>query len=140
MSENYLRSYKEALFNLIARNVMSHPGLAEFDIAAHIVDNRFPDTTIEVTRSLIDQVDSQSDLFLHINASERGEIIRSTGIYVPSLNIYRDSLRKKLGRYSEPYFESSDRYRLAFVKTATLWFRECVNLNPDRAVGGKQKS
>ena len=130
ITEEYLKSYKDSLFDKIARSLLSCRALTEFDISAHITDNRFSRIAIEVPRELIDDMDTRSDLFLHISSSERGEIIRSTGIYVPSVNVYKEKLRKKLGKYSEPYFESNDKYRMVFVKTATLWFRECVMLRP----------
>jgi hypothetical protein len=128
VTEDYLKAYREKLFNKITKNLLSCSALSEFDISAHIVDNSFSEIAKEVTRNLIDDIDNKSDLFLRISSNERGEIIRSTGIYVPSLNIFRDNLRRKIGKYSEPYFESNDKCRLVFIKTATLWFKECVNL------------
>jgi C1A family cysteine protease len=130
ITEEYLKSYKDSLFDKIAIALLSCRVLKEFDISAHITDNQFSKIAIEVTRELIDGMDTRSDLFLNISSSERGEIIRSTGIYVPSVNVYKEKLRKKLGKYSEPYFESNDKHRMVFVKTATLWFRECVMLRP----------
>ena len=131
ITENYLKTYKEQLFDKIAENLITYPALSDFDISAHVVDNRFSEIAKEVTRNLIDDIDDKSDLFLCVSSSERGEIIRSTGIYAPSLNLYRENLRKKLGKYSEPYFESTDKYRIVFIKTATLWFKESVVLKSE---------
>ena len=128
IEEGYLKDYKEMLFNKIVKNLLTIKELQDFDISAHTVDNRFSDIAKPITRDLVDDVDNKSDLFLNISSNERGIIVPSTGIYASSLNLYKDNLRKKLGKYSEPYFESNDKYRLVFLKTATLWFKECVML------------
>lgn len=128
IEEEYLKNYKKRLFDGIAKNLINSQDLSDFDISAHIVDNKFSNIAMQVTRDFVDDIENKSDLFLHISSNERGEIIRSTGIYAPSLKNYRDKMRKRLGKYSEPYFESNDMYRLVFVKTATLWFKECVML------------
>lgn len=127
IEKDYLRDYKTELCNRIAKTLITYKMLNDFDISAHSVDNRFSDIAKPVTRELAAEIDNKSGLFLHINSNERGEIIPSTGIFVPSVNQYKDSLRKKLGKYSEPYFEANDKCRLVFLKTATLWFRECIN-------------
>ncbi|MDR0969875.1 MAG: C1 family peptidase [Lentimicrobiaceae bacterium] len=128
IEEGYLKNYKETLFDKIAKHLMSINQLYDFDISAHIADNRFSEISKVVERNLVDEVESKSGLFLSISSSERGIIVPSTGIYAPSLNQFKDNLRKKLGKYSESYFEENDKFRLTFLKTATLWFRECVNL------------
>jgi len=127
----YLKGYKETLFNKIAENLLTINELQDFDISAHTVDNRFSEIAKPITRDLVDEMDNKSGLFLNISSNERGIIVPSTGIYAPSLNLYKDNLRKKLGKFSEPYFESKDKYRLVFLKTATLWFKECVMLKPE---------
>ena len=131
IEEGYLKGYKDALFEKIAKNLLEVKELQEFDISAHAVDNRFSEIAVPITRDLANDVDNKSGLFLNISSNERGIIVPSTGIYAPSLNLYKDSLRKKLGKHSDPYFEASDKYRLVFLKTAALWFRECVNLKPE---------
>ncbi|MDR0939291.1 MAG: hypothetical protein LBN29_08070 [Mediterranea sp.] len=128
MQEEALKAYKRQLFEKIATALMAYPALAEFDISAHAADNSFANIANEVTRDTASRLDAMSGLFMHVSSKERGEIICSTSIFAPSLNLYRDRLRKKLGRYSEPYFESENKYRLTYVKTATLWFDECVAL------------
>jgi C1A family cysteine protease len=132
IEEGYLKRYKETLFDHIARNLLAVKELHDFDISTHAVNNRFSGIARPITRNLIDDVDNKSGLFLNISSNERGIIVPSTGIYAPSLNLFKDDLRKKLGKYSEPYFESNDKYRLVFLKTATLWFRECVNLKSEK--------
>jgi len=130
---DYLKSYKNRLFDKVARNLLTDRVLSDFNISAHVVDDRFSEIAVPVTRDLVVDIDNKSDLFLHIRSDKRGEILRSTGIYAPSLDYYKDNLRKKLGKYSEPYFESNDKYGLQFVKTATLWFEECVMLRPQKS-------
>jgi len=134
IEKDYLKEFKERLFDKIAKHLFSVLTLLNFDISAHIVDDRFSEIAKSITRDLVYKMDDKSDLFLNISSSERGEIIRSTGIYASSLNLYRDNMRKKLGKYSEPYFETNDKYRLVFVKTATLWFKECVMLKPKKEI------
>ncbi|MDR1582803.1 MAG: C1 family peptidase [Prevotellaceae bacterium] len=132
IEEEYLKNYKETFFNKIIKKLLLIKELKDFDISAHTVDNLFSAIAKPLNRDLVEDVDNKSGLFLHISSNERGIIVPSTGIYTPSLNLYKDSLRKKLGKYSEPYFESNDKYRLVFLKTATLWFRECVHLKSEQ--------
>lgn len=108
-------------------SLLSRKEIREFDISNHIANNTFADIAMEVNRKLVTALDEQSGIFLNVNSQQRGVIVPSTAVFAPSLGKYRDSIRKKLGKYSEPYYESAGKYCLTFLKTATVWFQECVN-------------
>ncbi len=122
-----LAGYKETLVERIINKLIERREISTFDISGHVSANLYRDIAEEVDRKMATSLDDQSGIFLNVNSSERGIIVPSTSIFAPSLALFRDSLRKKLGKYSEPYFESADRYRMTYLKTATVWFRECVN-------------
>ncbi len=127
ITEESLKVYKDSLVEKVVTKLLARKELSDFNIASHIVDNTANDIAQEIDRKLVVTLDEKSGIFLNVSSSERGIIVPSTAIYTPSMNQYRDTLRKKLGKFSEPYFESEDKYRLTFLKTATVWFRECVN-------------
>lgn len=123
-----LSKYKETLIRQVIDKLLARKEVREFDISDHIANNAFADIAQEVNRKLVTALDEQSGIFLNVNSQQRGVIVPSTAVFAPSLGKYRDSIRKKLGKYSEPYYESADKYCLTFLKTATVWFQECVNL------------
>ena len=122
-----LSKYKETLMRQVIDSLLSRKEIREFDISNHIANNTFADIAMEVNRKLVTALDEQSGIFLNVNSQQRGVIVPSTAVFAPSLGKYRDSIRKKLGKYSEPYYESAGKYCLTFLKTATVWFQECVN-------------
>ena len=119
--------YKNTLSQKVTAQLLARKEIKEFDISNHIANNSFSDIALEINRELITTIDKQSGIFLNINSTERSMIVPSTAIFAPSLGLYHDAMRKKLGKYSEPYFESTDKFRLTFLKTATIKFQECVN-------------
>lgn len=124
-----LSEYKDALVQKIIDALLARREIKEFNISSHIVNNAFSGIASEISRELIANLDKQSGIFLNVNSKERGVIVPSTAIFAPSLGSYRDEMRKKLGKYSEPYFESADRYSLTFLKISILMFSECVSFN-----------
>lgn len=125
-SESFSK-YKENLLRQVIDNLMARKEIREFDISNHIANNAFADIAMEVNRKLVAALDEQSGIFMNVKSQQRGVIVPSTAVFAPSLGKYRDTIRKKLGKYSEPYYESADKYCLTFLKTATAWFQECVN-------------
>ena len=123
-----ISKYKESLNQKVIDKLLTRKEIRDFDISNHIANNAYPDIAVGVNRELVATLDKQSGIFLSVNSKERGMIVPSTAIFAPSLGLYHEALRRKLGKYSEPYFENFDKYRLVFLKTATVWFRECVNL------------
>ena len=124
-----ISEYKDSLVQKVIDALLARREIKEFNISSHIVSNAFSGIASEISRELIANLDKQSGIFLNVNSKERGVIVPSTAIFAPSLGFYRDEMRKKLGKYSEPYFESTDKYSLTFLKTSILMFGECVNFN-----------
>ena len=125
----YLKEYKEELNNKLRSILFNLPELANFNISAHIVENKFSNIAKQVDHEIVECFDNQSVLFLHVNSTER--VIRlSKNIFAPEINIYESKLRKGYNRLSTgvSFINSDDKYILILLKTATLSVNECVML------------
>ena len=109
--------------------------LCDFDISKHVVSNE-KDIVIgaPVTREMLRHVYNLSNLFLYLNALERGYIHVSTLIFAPSLNMYKTQLMPKVGSLGTPMlFESDRKFNMVFMQTAQVKYNECLEFQADEA-------
>ncbi len=121
-----LNGYKAALIERIVGRLMEHPKMSEFDMSNHIVSGAYASVAQVIEKKTLASLDERAGIFLNVDTNERGVIIPNTMVFAPLLNICGDELRKKAGNHT--YIESPDKYRITYLKVATLWFRECFSL------------
>ena len=129
ISARSFSEYKETLIQKVIDELLACNEIQDFNISNHIANNAFSAIALEVDREMMQSINEQSRIFLRISSTERGIIEPLKVIFAPSLAQYRDTMLRKMGnQYAGSYFvESTDRYRLTFLKIATVNFSECVD-------------
>ncbi len=133
-TEEYLTSYQDEIKNKVFAHLLSHPRLTGFNIAEHIASNAFCDIAKEVvprgdtSAVSLEDVKRQSEVFMHVNPTNRGMIQPSTYVLAPdSGQSDIKQLQDKIGRgFGTSPLKSTDMYSVVFLQIMGLKFDECV--------------
>ena len=130
ISGEFLSQFKSDFTAKLLDRLVKSLETVDFNISSHTSCNSHANMAKVVTPDVLQQLSYQSNIFVHLDLRERGDVAFNRMIFAPNLDEYENELRVAtcaLCSVSD-YRSSEDRYRLTLATTASLNYSECAQL------------
>lgn len=128
ISNNYLSKYFENLQQELFDKLLSSDKIANFNISAHMFDNRHQDIALPITRELLCRLERNADIFMQVDTSQRGIVSNNRILLAPNIEDFGNVLSLKMRPNVVSVLADDNNCRLMLVKTATYLYDECIAL------------
>lgn len=127
ISADFLSEFKRSLTSKIKSRLIQSLEERDFNVSAHVSDNAYDDLARTVDAKMLESLNYQSNIFVHINLQKRGDVSFMRLMFAADVATYENSLRQKLVSQCgvSDYRQSDDRYRMMLVTVASLFYDEC---------------
>lgn len=133
ISADFLSEFKSSFTARIKNRLIKSLEERDFNVSAHVADNAYEDLARVVDAKILESLNYQSNIFVHLDLQKRGDVAFTKLMFAPDLDKYEISLRQKLAPQCgmPDYRLSDDRYRMMLVSSTSLFYEECYLLRQE---------
>ncbi len=124
ITEESIGKYKRSLFDKVAKILLTHPVIANFDITEHTIGGNTTSWVKPVDRMLASECARLADFFIHLSRVARPSLQRSEYILAPRACENGSGFSDKFSR-ALTALDSVDKYILTYITIATLECNDC---------------
>ena len=139
ITPEYLAEFKANFIKELKTRLMNSLNEIKFDIANHAVNKTFNNIAKEVTKEVINDLDNQAQMFVHVQSMERPMVVPDALLFTPNINKWRTQLDSLFKTINPSTDGSDDLCRMTLLRMATLSFDECVALRQPTPTSKKGK-
>ena len=129
IDSDYLKQYKDSLFSKLIDKVLMLPTIKDFNMSMHVANQGNQMLCANITKELIGNLYTMSNVFLHFNSYERGMITPSCNVFAPSVTKYQNQMSYIFNSFDAMFGESLLNFDIVIVKSVSVKFNECVILS-----------